>query len=84
MCWKRDVDKLDVLYYKIEVFGLLFYLNLIILSIFIWFGLVVEMFYKNKSKIYSEFLYIVFFNGYVILDFNFVVVISNYNGLVGV
>lgn len=59
-----------------------FYLNFIKNNNFLVFGLVVEKINKNGSKEYSELLYFVFYVGYVILDFNLVVVIGNYDGLV--
>lgn len=59
-----------------------FYLNFIKNNNFLVFGMVVEKINKNGSKEYSELLYFVFYVGYVILDFNLVVVIGNYDGLV--
>lgn len=63
---------------------MLFYLNLIKNINVLVFGMVVQIVNKNGSIEYSKLLYIVFYDGYVILDFNLKVVIGNYDGLVSI
>lgn len=65
-----------------EVFGFKFYLNVIKLRYILVFGVIVEIVYENGSKFYVVLFKNIFYSGYVVFYFGFVVVVSNYDGLV--
>lgn len=64
-----------------EVFGFKFYLNVKLRYILV-FGVIVEIVYENGSKFYVVLFKNIFYSGYVVFYFGFVVVVSNYDGLV--
>lgn len=79
---RRVISELNFWYFKIEVFGRLFYFNVIKVMFKIIVGVVVEIVDYSGKFIYKEVLCGVYYIGYVMLELELLVVISGNKGLV--